>query len=175
MRKAVVLVLGILLGIGVMTAAVAAETVKIGIVDLSILLTESRAGKDANAQLTELITARQSELDEREAAVLALQTELNEATDLSDADRARKEEELNTLVTEYLALAEVYEAEIQNLAETLRNQLLNEIGAVLQWYGDQREYTAILDVDAVLYYRRVVDLTWDILREYDELKAAGRI
>lgn len=153
-----------------------AQSMKVGIVDLSILISESDEGKRDNAELNQLIAERQAELDQREASVLALRDRLeDEANALSDQERARLEEEYQTLSIEYLTIGQEYEAEIQARADEMRDQLLQEIASVLQWYGDTKEYTLILDASTVYYYRQVIDLTWEILREYNDLKAAGKL
>lgn len=177
MKRLVALVVGTLLLVGILgVAVVGAETDRIGIVDLAIVIDESSAGKKANAELNNLIASRQSALDALEADIVALETELEVAeSTLSEEVKQVKAAQLDDLVTQYLTRMNEYEAEIQQLAQALQNQILSEIGAVLQWFGDNKDYSLILDSSTALYFRRVVDLTWEIIREYDDLKAAGRL
>lgn len=176
MKKLVALVFSLVLVSMMGAAVVSAETGKIGIVDLAIVIDESSSGKQANAEINELIAVHQSALDALEDEIVALETELEDAGEtLEEAVRAAKTAQLDELVAKYLADMNQYETEIQQRAQMYQNQILNEIGAVLQWFGDNKDYSLILDSSVALYYRRTVDLTWEIIREYDTLKAAGRL
>lgn len=176
MRRVGLLLLVLLMGVLVSTGVASAQELRIGVVDLSIIISESAAGREANEQLNQLVERRRIEIAQKEEAIVALETELNNiAENLSDEQVTTKQEELNELISEYLQLIETYESEIQATAEAMRRQILAEIGAVLQWYGDNRGYSLIIDASAALYYRRVIDLTYDIIREYDALRAAGQI
>src|SRR5690606_23886486 len=117
--------------------ALAGAQAKIGIVDLVIVIDESEAGKAANAQLAQFIAVRQADLDGLEAQITDLELEVAESEDsLAPADLSAKQSQIDQLVTDYINRMNAYENEIQEFASILRQNILAEIGAVLQYYGD---------------------------------------
>lgn len=175
MRKLVGIVFGLLL-VGLVGGAVAGAQAKVGVVDLVTVIDESDAGIEANARLSEFVDERQADLDALESQISALQQELNQSADsLGEADRTAKQEQIDQMISDYVNRLNAYEAQIQEFTQILQQTLLAEIRAVLQYYGDQNGYDLILDSNAVLYYRPVVDLTYDVIRTYNELRRQGAI
>lgn len=167
MRKRVVIV-GVVLALMFAFAAAASAQERVGVIDLALIIDESKAGKQANALLNQFIAERQQQLTPYETQLEALLEQLeNEA--LSDEERAALEEEFNALAEEYLALVEQFDAEVAAAVETLRQQILSDIGVVLQLVGDSQGFDLIIDASNAYYYRRVVDLTFEVIREYDTL------
>jgi len=158
--------------LAILTAAavpVAAAEGKVAVMDLDMIITESEAGKVAAAQLEALIQEKQALVDTRAEAILELQGEL-EAASAQGREDASKQEELQRLVAEYQQLVEDSEAEIQARAAEMRNQLLSEIGEVVRRIGIRDNYALILDVSLVHFYTQAIDITWDVIREYNSLK-----
>lgn len=154
----------------VAAAAVVSAQSRVGVVDLAIIIDESRAGKEANAVLDAFIAERQQEADELAARWQELADAL-EADDgsLSDEERGALQAEVEAAAVEYAAAVEQFELEIAMAIEALREQILSDIGIVLQRVGDARGFDMIVDSSSVYYYRRVVDLTFEVIREYDDL------
>lgn len=150
---------------------------RVGVIDLAVIMDESKAGKQANAALAAFI-------DERQQAAFQLEEELEQLAASLDEDeggaawsgdeRATLEAELDAAVERYIAAVNEYEAEIDAALEALRDHILSEIGIVLQMVGDSRGFDIILDSTSSFYYRRVVDLTFEVIREYDVLWEAAQ-
>lgn len=143
---------------------------RIGVIDLALIMDESKAGKEANEVLAEFIQERQQALQPLETRL----TELNDIvengdSELADDERVAKEEELGAVVQEYTATVNAFESEIQSVLQSLRNHIMSEIGVVLQIVGDESGFDVIVDTSSVYYYRRVVDLTSEVIRKYDTL------
>lgn len=155
----------------VFSIGASAQTFRAAVMDLSVVMTESEAGKAANAQLAQFIRQKQVEIDQLVAVVNGLEAEL--AGGLSNAEREAKQAALETAQADLDALVERAQAEINGRSEALRNQLLDDIGQVLNLIGQERDYTVILDSAAVFYYKLVVDITWEVVRRYDELYLAA--
>lgn len=173
MRKAVLslFLCGVVLLVGALGAS-AQTGVRIAVMDLQVVMTESLAAKRANADLAEFARQRQSEIDELNAKVDALQTELASGG-LSERDRAAKQDELNALIDELQTRVAQGQNELAARQQLLRNSVLNDIGQVLNLIGQERDYTVILDSASVFYYKMVVDITWEVVRRYDELYEAA--
>ncbi len=71
-------------------------------------------------------------------------------------------------------MVEQFEAEIQAAAQTLREQLLSDIEVVVRMVGEARGFDLVLEASDVYFYRRVVDLTFEVIREYDHLWEQSR-
>lgn len=167
MRKVTLAVFaGLLLTLVAAWPGLAAD--KVGVVDLALIMEESKAGKQANALLAAAVEERRQALAPQEAQLEELAALLENGS-LSDDERAAKEAEFDALAQEYIAAVNQADAEVQQLLEQLRSQLLADIGVVLQRVGDSRNFDLILDVSSTYYFRRTVDLTFEVIREYDDL------
>lgn len=150
-------------------SAVGSAAGRVGVVDLSLIIDESKAGKQANALLNLFIQERQAALLPLEEELERLSAELENGESLSDEERAALQEEFDAAVMEYVAAANQYEEQIEAAVQDLRDQILADIGVVLQMVGDSRGFDLIMDVSSAYYYRRTVDLTFEVIREYDDL------
>lgn len=166
-RNTVVLTVALLLIMALSTVASAAN--RVGVIDLALIMDESKAGRRANALLEEFIAERQEALLPLEEQIEALAAELENAESMSDAEREALQAEFDEVVNEYVTQLNQYEAEIDAALQQLREQILSDIGAVLQMVGDSRGFDLIIDTSMAYYYRRVVDLTFEVIREYDDL------
>lgn len=154
------------------SGAVSAAT-KVGVVDLATIMEESRAGRQANVVLNEFVAELREELQPYEENLDELFEALQDES-LSDDERRGLEERFNETMAEYSALVDAFDMEVEEALFQLRSQVLNDIGIVLQSVAEAQGFDIILDSDAVLYYRRVVDLTFEVIREYDERWLAAR-
>ncbi len=161
----------ILVMVVLMSAAVpvVAAEAKVAVMDLNMVMIESEAGKAASAQLEALIQERQAAVDSKAEAIRKLQEEVEEAA--STNERTSGQWELEQLVLEYETLVAQSEAEIQAEAEQMRSQILIEIGEVLRVLGEQENYSLILDTSIVHYYTQAIDITWEVIRGYNERKS----
>jgi len=174
MRKAgIALLLGAIVWLtGAVGASAQSSNLRIAVLDLDVVMTESLAAKQANANLAAFVQERQNEINEINARVDALQNELA-SDNLSNADRTAKQQELNALIDELQRRVVQAQEEINARQQQLRNAVLNDIGQVLRIIGQERDYSLILDSSAVFYYKLVVDITWEVVRRYDELFEAA--
>ena|GEM_PF-2470331 len=169
-------IVALLLGAGLIVAgtaiASAQANLRVAVLDLQVVVSESMAGKQANANLQEFVRAKQAELDQVNARIDALQAELA-GSGLSASARQAKQAELDALIDELQQLAARAQNEINARAEQLRSVVLNDIGQVLNIIGREQDYTLIIDKSSVFYYKMVVDITWEVVRRYDQLYEAA--
>lgn len=143
---------------------------KIGYVDMARALNDVEDGKQAKAKLKVDFEAKQKKLDK-------MQNDLREKKEAFDKRvammkpeaRQDKEAELQRAMMEvqqtYMQLQqELVESEGQ-LTQTIRKKLQ----AVIDRVGDKDSYFLILNTgDTVLYNKRHMDLTDDLIREYNK-------
>ncbi|NMB00842.1 MAG: BamA/TamA family outer membrane protein [Firmicutes bacterium] len=164
-----VVMVGVLLWSGSVGAS---NTVLIGIFDIDTVIEQSNAGILADNDLRGLIAAWQEHVDSLETAIVELMDELeNPATSLSSEQVAVKEGELQALLEQYqLAVAEA-EYNIQLRAEELHELLLQDIAAVVALIGDRGGYTLIADTTNIFYFGSHIDITAEVINEYNRLLA----
>jgi len=140
--------------------ASASGNVLIGVVNVDLVIEQSQAGQLANNDLMALITSWQSQLDELEATILEMQEQLGEGASTP---------ELDELVGRYQTMAVEAEYAIQQRADELYQLLLQDIAAVVNLVGARDGYTMIAEASSIFYYEAQVDVTSEIIREYDRL------
>lgn len=156
-------------------SAVASAADRVGVIDLALIIDESKAGRQANTLLNAFIEERRQELLPLETQLQELVEALeNGAESMSDDERAALEAEVDALAEEYVSLLDQFEADVDAAVQSLRQQILADIGVVLQMVGDSRGFDLIIDTSTAYYYRRVVDLTFEVIREYDDLWEAAQ-
>lgn len=164
-----IVVFMLIMAIGAMGSAQS----RIGVIDLAVVIDESKAGKEGNTILQDALAERQAQVREMEDELLAMEEALSADT-LTDDERAERLAELEQAETEYSETVARFEAEIDQLLQTLRRQIISDIGVVVQLVAEERGFDLVIDADQAYYYRRVADLTFEVIREYDDLFDAAR-
>ncbi len=172
MRKVAWLVVVILLLTG--TSVFAADTLKLGFVDLVRALNESESGKKAKADLEFLIKSKQVTIDEKGKAIEKGKNDLEkQASVLSQDARKSKEEELERLIREYQRLVSDSQGEVKKKEGELTGDILKDIRAIIQKIGQDEAYTLILEnaEGQILYSKKEIDLTDVVIKKHNESKA----
>lgn len=154
-------------------SAIGSAQAKIGLIDLAVIIDESKAGQQGTAILQAVVAERQQVVSEMEAELIALEEALSDST-LTDAERAEKLAALEEAAAQFSQTVELFEAEIEQLIQSLRSQVISDILFVVQLVAEQSEFDLIIDVDDAYYYRSAIDLTNEVIREYDDLWEAAR-
>jgi len=172
MRKVAWLAVVILLLTG--TSVFAADTLKIGFVDLVRALNESESGKKAKADLEFLIKSKQVTIDEKGKAIEKGKNDLEkQASVLSQDARKSKEEELERLIREYQRLVSDSQSDVKKKESELTGDILKDIRVIIQKIGQDEGYTLILEnaEGQILYSMKEIDLTDAVIKKHNESKA----
>lgn len=175
MRKVAWFVVAVLLFTG--TTVFAADTIKIGFVDLVRALNESESGKKAKADLEFLIKSKQGAIDEKGKAIEKGKNDLEkQASVLSQDARKSKEEDLERLIREYQRLVADSQGEVKKKESELTGEILKDIRAIIQKMGQDEAYTIILEnaEGQILYSRKDIDLTDAVIKKHNEAKAKSK-
>lgn len=156
------------------TAATHADApTKIGIVNMSEIISETAEGKQAAAQLQSQFAPRQTELQNIQKQAEDDQVRLRTGqTTLSDDEKARIQREIDLLSR---TLQRKQQEDSDDLSEA-QQDVVNTIGRkavdILNKYGTDNGYAAILDASSqqttVVYASTKNDLTQEIIRMYDQ-------
>jgi outer membrane protein len=163
----------ILIG-GALCPAVAADAVKIGVVDLYRALNESDTGKKAKADLESLVKAKQSSIDEKGKAIEKLRFDLEKQVSvLSPEAKKAKEEELERLIRDYQRIASDSQTELKKKEGELTGSILNELREYISKIAQEDGYSLILENagGVVLYFEKTYDVTDKVIRKYNDSKA----
>lgn len=153
--------------------AVASAQSRVAVIDLALIIDESQAGQQGNEILQSAIAERQEQVNEMEAELLAMETALADAG-LSDDARAELLFELEAAAAVYSETVARLEAEIDQILQSLRSQIISDIGIVVQMIAEEHEFDLVIDAAQAYFYRSVIDLTPEVLQRYDELFEAAR-
>jgi outer membrane protein len=141
MRKLMVVVFLLALS----SYAFAADSVKIGFIDMQQSLNESMAGKDAKVALETMVKDRQVKIDEKIALRDKLVAEIEkQSVVLSDDAKRQKEDELDKLSRELERLVSDSNTELQKQQRELELEIIKDLDGILKEIGEEGKYTVIL-------------------------------
>jgi outer membrane protein len=172
---------------GVVTAQEAAKAPRVGIVDMARVSAESLLGKSYAAQLEKLqndinaeATKKQTELGKMDAAIKALQDELEkQGSVLSQEARDRKQQEIVRKNRERQAFLEDGQAEInrmreraQQQAQSINNEFQLKVRPLVDQVAKDKGYDMVLDAQVVYTVNKDFDITRDVIVKADEAEKA---
>ncbi len=146
----------------------AAQAPKIGVVDVQQVLNASQRGTAVRQRLDQERAGRQKELDAKQQELLKLQQELEkQAAVLSEQAKREKREALERRVRDVRRMAEDSNRELEKRIREAEVEITREIFAVIQEYGRDQAYSAILERSNIIYAAQAIDLTPDIIKRFD--------
>ncbi|PID41042.1 MAG: hypothetical protein CR984_00065 [Proteobacteria bacterium] len=141
---------------------------KIGVVEFQRLFENSEAGKEIKAEITRQGKKMEAELKQKGAEIEELKKRLErEALVMSKEMREDKEREFRIQVNDIKSLQRKYEAELQNVRKKLMGKLQEETLEIIDEIGKSGDYLLIMDKRGVLYSPGTVDITDEVIRQYD--------
>jgi len=150
-------------------AAQAAETVRIGVVDMQAVITQSARGQKARAQLQTETEAKQKDMNAREEEVRKLQAEMErQKAVLSPAALREKEETIQRKIRDVRRLAEDGQRDLNKREGELVGDIQREVVQLVTEYGKEKGYSVVLERSAgVWYVGERADVTKDIIDRYN--------
>jgi outer membrane protein len=167
--KRIIITLILALSIPLASAALGAEGVKLGSVDIQKVLILSDAGKEAKEQLAGKANKFEGEKNAREEELKKLKAELERQTVIL-ADDARKAKEQNFMQKrkELDRFLKDAQEEIQAKNDELTNRIVDEVVKIIQEYGRKNGYTIVfVKNEGMLYVDEKADLTDEVLKAFN--------
>ena len=143
---------------------------KFGFIDMARALNEVNDGKTAKAKLKSDFELKQKKLDK-------MQTDLREKKEAYDKRKSMMKPEAQQakeadLQQSLMEVQQVYMQLQQELVESegqVTQEIRKKLQAILDRMGDRDAYFVIMNTgDAVLYHKRHMDITDDVIREYNK-------
>ncbi|GAM07942.1 outer membrane protein [Geobacter sp. OR-1] len=167
-------IIGLLVSLLLLGAAHAdaAESTKIGAVDIQKVLFNSDAGKAAKEQLAAKIAKHESEKNTREDELKKLKTDLEKQNILlNESARNAKEKDYQQKLKEYQRFIKDVNDELQAKDEELKNKIIEEAFRTTQEYGKKNGFSLILaKSEMLMYFDENVDLTDEIVKQMNGKK-----
>jgi outer membrane protein len=152
--------------------ASAADTIKIGYVDIQKLIDQSDEAKKARTTLETLKASKEKDLEKMVTTAKKMEEELKKQQNiLSDDAKKAKIDELEKMDRDIRRFVSDSEAELSKKQREMDNSLLTELVGIIQKLGQEGEYSLILPATVILYSSKGTDITDMVLKRYNELKA----
>ena len=155
---------------GVDVAAVGAEAVKIGLVDLQRVLVESKKGKEPLAKLKADMDAKNRDLEAQEKRVRQMEADFEKQQSvLSEAARKEKQKAIQKAQVDLSRTVDDLKREFGERERELRQRLVREVQTVVQEYGKKNGYVLIMEMRAagVMYSSDGADISKEIIAAYE--------
>lgn len=163
MRMATVLFVALTL-----PAAALAEG-KLGYVDLQRALSESSAGKQARENFKVEVDRLQARLQKRKEDIERLKEQLDKkASVMKASEREEMEDDFRKKMRDFEREYKDTQADLQKKDADLTGKILRDLQKVIQEFGDRRGYALIVETSSLLYADKSLDLTDEVIREYDK-------
>ncbi|MBN1962334.1 MAG: OmpH family outer membrane protein [Deltaproteobacteria bacterium] len=142
---------------------------KIGYVNLARALNEVEDGKTAKAKLKTDFDKKQKKLDKMQNDLKVKKEDFDKKAAMMNPEvKAKKQEELQRSFVELQRTYMELQKELSEQESKLTTEIAQKIQRVIDTIGDRDGYHVILNIgDTVLYYKRHLDLTDTVVREYN--------
>lgn len=134
---------------------------KIGYVDLSRSFDEYQKTKDFDKALEKKGDVKQQE---REKLVVEIRKMRDELELLNENARKKKEQDIEEKIRILQEFDQDAKAELTKERDDMVRDILKEMNAVIQKYGEGNGYSIILNDRVLLYGKKTMDLTDEIIR-----------
>ncbi len=149
-------------------AAFAAGEQTIGFVDLQRALNEVEEGAKARLKLKKEFEAKQKQLDAKQNELKAMKEELDARGIMMKPEV--KQEKVAELQKRLYEVQQTYFQLQKDLSEKeakATGEIFAKMGTLLQTMGRDAGYTIIIEKSAVLYAKNHIDLTNELIRNYN--------
>ncbi len=162
----------VICSLGLASAALGADGVKFGYVDIQKVLINSDAGKAAKEQLAAKANKYETEKNSREEELKKLKAELEKQNVLlSESSRSAKEKDYQLKLKEYQRFMKDAQDDLQAKNDELTNKIVEGVVKLIQNYGRNNGYTMVfVKNDSMIYVDEKSDLTDQILKAFNAAK-----
>jgi len=139
---------------------------KVGIMNVQQIIVECDAGKAAKARFDEKMKNLQSKFKAEEEALKGLQEEIKKKSSAwSEEKKAEKIREFQKSGRELQAKTEDARFEMKNMQDKELEPILKALEKVVDKYGADNGYSAILDAKSVIFFDQKIDITKTMIKK----------
>jgi outer membrane protein len=149
----------------------AAESIKIGVVDVQRIMKDSKRGTKEHEALMKRANELKQKVTKLEEELQALKDSLEKKGPmLSEQARRDKEKEYQQKARDYDWLVKDSQKEIQAMEQEVLSRLLKSLDTVVKKLGQEENYTIILEAGVVAYAAEGIDITDQVIKVFDAAK-----
>lgn len=154
-------------------SAAAAPGGKVAVINARQAIVSTAEGKQASAELQSQFAPRTGELENIGKQIASLRQRLDAcASTCSDDEKTRLQRQVDTLTRQGQRKQDEYQEDVNAAQADVIDRIGRKMIDVLERYGRENGYVAILDSSAqqspILYFSNTIDITQDIVRLYDQ-------
>lgn len=146
------------------------EGAKIAYVDVQVIAQNSAEGKAATAKIQDLQKKKTAELGEKQKALQALQTKLQQGgTVISDSARGQLEKDIEKQNRELQFLQQDAQAEIQQLQQDLQQEFQTKLQPVIDQVAKEKglHYVFSIRDSGAIWVHTGLDLSTEVVKRFD--------
>ena len=151
-------------------AALSADDIQIGYVDLQKALMNSKAGKKAKADFKAQVDTLEKRLQGKKSELEKMKDDLERrAVVMREEERRKLADEFERKRLDLKLDFEDSQSALQKKDQELTGTIVARLQEIIKEIGDQRGYTLILELGSspVLYYKTSDDITEEVLKTFD--------
>ncbi len=151
--------------------SMAAENIKIGVIDIQKFQKKSVAFQKVRMELQKRYNQLQAKLDKEKQELMKLEEEFKKQSLMLSLDAKQdKKLELDKKRRYYRYLYEEVSSEMQNLQREATRRVGKELEKVVEKLGKQYGYTLILEKRTIglIFYDEAIDITDKVIEAYDK-------
>lgn len=171
MKGLICVLLGLLTLVFLQPAPLAAQSVKVGVVDLQKFQKNSKAFQRASLSVKKKFDDMQQKLNDERNAVSKLEEELKKQSMMLSLDAQEdKKRELEKKQRQFKFMYDEYSQEMKETEMEAIKKVMKELEKVVEDMGKKEGYTIILErrTLGLLYFNNTIDLTDRVTEAYDK-------
>jgi outer membrane protein len=148
---------------------------KIGFINMRAIISQSEAGKKAEAEFKKTVEKKKAEIARKEEELKKLKDELEKQKSVLTAEAFReKEASYQVKFRDYQRMVQDANEELQKKEQAVTSTMIPEILKIVEKVGKDGNFDAILDLNnpVVVYHDKADNLTKKVIEEYN--KGAGK-
>ena len=171
MKGLIYVLLGLFTVVLLQPAPVAAQNVKVGVVDLQKFQKNSRAYQKASLVVKKKFDDMQQKLNDERSALGKLEEEFKKQSMMLSLDAQEdKKRELDKKQREFKFMYDEYSQDMKETEMEAIKKVMKELEKVVEEMGKKEGYTIILErrTLGLLYFNNTIDLTDRVTEAYDK-------
>lgn len=171
MKGLICLLLGLFVMVSLQPTPLAAQTVKVGVVDLQKLQKNSKAFQKASLGVKKKFDDMQQKLNDERNALAKLEDEFKKQSMMLSLDAQEdKKRELEKKQRQFKFMYDEYSQEMKDTEMEALKKVMKELEKIVEKMGEKEGYTIILErrTLGLLYFNNTVDLTDRVTDAYDK-------
>lgn len=148
------------------------DALKIGVVDVQLVMAGSRVGKQTREKFRSEVAKAEGELRREKQELERMKTDLDKTGLLMRAEQKQElERQLQRRYRDYLRGMQDAQQELREREGELTREILGDVRKLVEAIGKKEGFTLILERSLALYAGKSIDITEKIIRIYDQREA----